>query len=107
MRQRQLRIYPLLAAAVLALPVRAFGQDTPVTYQQVATIPIPGGLSSFDISWVDPANSRFYLADRTSAKGGGRIDVIDTQANQLLDTIPTTTAEIGFAGTVTAVTPGC
>ena len=106
MRHKQLCIYPLLAVAVIALQVRAFGQDT-VTYQQIATIDIPGGLNSFDISWVDPANSRFYLADRSNDIGGGRIDVIDTQANQLLYTIPTTAAEIGFAGPKPTVTPGC
>ena len=93
-----------MAVAVIALQVRAFGQDV---YQQIAAIDIPGGLSSFDISWVDSANSRFYLADRSSVIGGGRIDVIDTQANQLLYTIPTTAAEIGFAGPKPAVTPGC
>ena len=107
MRQKQQLIYPLLVLGVLALQVTAFGQDTPATYQQIATIPLPGGLSSFDISWVDAANGRFYLADRTAVKGGGRIDVIDTQAMQLLYTIPTTAAEIGFAGPQTAVTPGC
>ena len=107
MRQKQLCVFPLLAVAVLALQVRAFGQDNLVTYQQIATIDIPGGLSSFDISWVDPANSRFYITDRTSVVGGGRIDVIDTQANQLLYTIPTTATEIGFAGPAATVTPGC
>src|SRR5215467_9186878 len=97
MRHKQLFVYPLLAVAVIALQVRTFGQDI-VTYQQIASIDIPGGLNSFDISWVDPANSRFYLADRSTVIGGGRIDVIDTQANQLLYTIPTTAAAIGFAG---------
>ena len=106
MKHKRLCVYPLVAVAVIALQVRAFGQDT-VTYQQIATIDIPGGLNSFDISWVDPANSRFYLADRSAVIGGGRIDVIDTQANQLLYTIPTTAAEIGFAGPKPTVTPGC
>ncbi len=104
MRYKQLCVCPLLA---VALQIGAFGQDAPLTYQQIATIEVPGGLTSFDISWVDPANSRFYLADRTSVIGGGRIDVIDTQANQLLYTIPITAAGIGFAGPKPAVTPGC
>ena len=97
----------VIVAAVLVLFAVASAQAPSTTYQQIATITLPGGLTSFDISWADPANQRFYLADRTSKKGGGRIDVVDTQANKLLYTIPTYTSEIGFAGTVPAVTPGC
>ena len=97
----------VIVAAVLVLFAVASAQAPVTTYQQIATITLPGGLTSFDISWADPANSRFYLADRTSAKGGGRIDVIDTQANTLLYTIPTNKAELGFVGSVPTVTPGC
>jgi hypothetical protein len=61
----------------------------------------------FDISWVDPGSQRFYLADRTATKGTGRIDVVDTQTNQFLYSIPTSKAEVGFTGTLPAVTPGC
>jgi hypothetical protein len=97
----------IIVAAVLVLFAVASAQAPGTTYQQIATITLPGGLTSFDISWADPANQRFYLADRTSAKGGGRIDVVDTQANKLLYTIPTNKSEIGFVGTVPTVTPGC
>jgi len=72
--KQKLIAHMLIAVAVLALS-RPRNQ---ITYQQVATIPLPGGLPSFDISWVDPASQRFYPADRTSKKGGGRIDMIDT-----------------------------
>jgi hypothetical protein len=106
MRQK-LIAYTLVALAVLGLSSSASGQGNSITYQQIATINLPGGLTSFDISWVDSANQRFYLADRTSKKGGGRIDVIDTQANKLLYTIPSTKSELGFVGTVPTVTPGC
>src|ERR1700682_3059460 len=95
------------AASVLVSSSVASAQVSGITYQQIDTITVPGGLTSFDISWVDPANQRFYLTDRTSKKGGGRIDVIDTQANKLLYTIPTTKSEIGFSGSVPTVTPGC
>ncbi|HYL97088.1 MAG TPA: hypothetical protein VET69_14880 [Terriglobales bacterium] len=57
-------------------------------YKQVATIAVPGGLGSFDISWVDSDNGRYYLADRGAARGAGRIDVIDTQTLKFLYTIP-------------------
>ena len=42
-----------------------------------------------------------------ATKGTGRIDVVDTQTNTFLYTIPATTSEIGFAGTRPAVTKGC
>src|SRR5437762_2376092 len=47
----------------------------------VTAIPVPvdplntaGGMFSFDISWIDPANGLYYLADRSNAA----LDVIDT-----------------------------
>jgi YVTN family beta-propeller protein len=67
-------------------------------YKQIATIPVPGGLSSFDISWVDSDSGRYYLADRTATKGTGRIDVIDTQTLKFLYTIPQDTTGTGFVG---------
>jgi hypothetical protein len=107
MKHKQLFTLFAIVAGVLVLFAVASAQAPVTTYQQVATITLPGGLTSFDISWADPANSRFYLADRTSKKGGGRIDVVDTQANKLLYTIPTYASEIGFVGSVPTVTPGC
>jgi hypothetical protein len=67
-------------------------------YQQIATIPVPGGLAGFDISWVDSATGRYYLADRTATSGTGRIDVVDTQTLKFLYTIPTDTTGTGFVG---------
>jgi hypothetical protein len=95
----------VVVAATLSLT--AWSQATSPVYSQIATITVPGGLAGFDISWVDPGSQRYYLTDRTATKGTGRIDVVDTQANKFLYTIPSTHAEIGFAGTVPAVTPGC
>lgn len=97
----------LLTGTALAFSATAFGQGSLITYKQTASIDIPGSLTSFDISWVDTANGRFYLADRTSKKGGGRIDVIDTQNNKFLYSIPMTASEIGFAGATPAPSPGC
>jgi hypothetical protein len=99
--------WSLALVAVLVPSGRVFAQSSPPAYQLITTITVPGGLAGFDISWVDPGSQRYYLADRTATKGTGRIDVIDTQANTLLYTIPTSKAEIGFTGTVPSVTPGC
>ena len=98
-----------LVVAVLVLLGIAFAQAPPTmpVYTLVTTIVPPGGLAGFDISWVDPGSQRYYLADRTATKGTGRIDVVDTQTNQFLYSIPTKPTEYGFVGTRPAVTPGC
>jgi hypothetical protein len=52
------------------------------------TIPIPptgsnntaGGLYSYDISWVDQATHRYYLADRSN----NVVDIVDTTTNTLI-----------------------
>jgi hypothetical protein len=57
----------------------------------VTAIHIPGNpLQSFDISWVDPKTSRYYLSDRANAG----IDVIDTSTLTFIRTLP------GFQGVV-------
>src|SRR5712691_4987244 len=78
----------LLAAAIAAAPLllgsavwtQGNAANSPAL-KLLTTIPIPvtpqntaGGLFSFDISWVDPANGLYYLADRSNAS----LDVIDT-----------------------------
>jgi hypothetical protein len=99
MRQK-LFAFSLLAGASLILSVVASAQTPTATYKQLATIAIPGGLTSFDIAWVDSATQRLYLADRGGGKGLGRIDGIDTSSNTFLYSIPTTKGEIGFVGVV-------
>ena len=60
-------------------------------YKLLTTISVPGNLSGgFDISWVDSAAGRYFLADR----GNAGIDVIDAENNSFLFTIT------GFAGVV-------
>jgi len=61
------------------------------------TIPIPatgsnntaGGLYSYDISWVDQAAHRYYLADRSNKT----VDIVDTTTNTLISQLTG-----GFAG---------
>lgn len=109
MKYKKLLTITSLVVAVLVLQGIALAQAPPTTpvYKLIDTIKLPGGLAGFDISWVDPGSQRFYLADRTATKGTGRIDVIDTQTDKLLYTIPTRPTEYGFVGTVPAPKPGC
>jgi hypothetical protein len=108
MKHKQLFRFVLSIVAVLALSAPASAQFArPPAYQLIGTIPVPAEsnpvvpvLSSYDISWVDPASQRYYLADRTATLGTGRIDVIDTRLGKFLYSIPTNKAEVGFAGTV-------
>src|SRR5215469_9247822 len=107
MKHKRLSVLAMSLAGALAVSDVASAQGSLPSYNQIATIPVPGGLAGFDIAWIDPGSQRFYLADRTATKGTGRIDVVDTQTNTFLYTIPATSSEIGFAGTQTAVTAGC
>jgi hypothetical protein len=92
--------FPSLLVAGLALCVSATAQNRQLpNYSKIATIPVPGNLAGgFDISWVDSASQRYYLAERGTKKGAGKIDVIDTNSNTFLYSIPTTQGGIGFAG---------
>lgn len=81
---------PVFLIALLALssgPV-SFAEEELGPYQLLTTISIPGNLSAgFDISWVDSASERYYLSERTTVKGGGRIDVIDAEHDKFLYSI--------------------
>jgi hypothetical protein len=100
MRQTKSIAFPSLLVACLALSVSATAQNRQLpNYSKIATIPVPGNLKGgFDISWVDSESQRYYLADRGTKKGAGKIDVIDTNSNTFLYSIPSTPGEIGFAG---------
>jgi hypothetical protein len=100
-----LSVFPFAVVAAMTLSV-CFAQTSTPNFQLLTTIKVPGGLAGYDISWVDPGNQRYYLSDHTATKGTGRIDVINTDTNTLLYTIPQTKNEIGFTGTVTGQ-PGC
>src|SRR5713101_3195166 len=112
MRRKKLFAFSVFVGAVLALFAVVYAQRPTPSYALLTTIQAPGGglcdkcVGGFDISWVDPGSQRYYLTDRTTTRGGGRLDVIDTQTNKFLYSIPTTKAEIGFAGLVTGLPPG-
>jgi len=62
-------------------------------YTATTIIPVPGGLNSFDISFVDANIQTFVLADRTNKA----IDVVNTDTNTLIHQWSATPA---FAGVV-------
>ena len=115
MQRKNLFKISMFVVAVLALCAVASAQvSTLPNYTQTATIVPPGGLTGgFDIGWVDPGTQRYYLADRGSPtlkpgqKSAGRIDIVNSQNATWMYSIPTSAAEIGFAGAVATVTPGC
>lgn len=82
----RLRVLPvLIGALVLSLFAMPFGGALAQSYHLVKLIKLPKvppqkGSFSYDISWVDPASHRYYLADRTN----NAIDVIDTTTNTLV-----------------------
>jgi hypothetical protein len=79
------------ASASCLLAVAARSADE--TYTVKTIIPVPGGLTSFDISFVDANINTFVLADRTNRA----IDVVDTRTNTLIHQF---TANPPFAGVV-------
>src|SRR5579863_1708127 len=76
-------------------------QGQPIAgYKLLQTITIPGGLAGNDISWVDSANARYYLADRGNATAtppvGPKVEVIDTEHNRFVTAIPLSSAGNGI-----------
>jgi hypothetical protein len=84
----------LFVFAVLALLAVSYGKEKIGPYRLLTTILVPGNLEGgFDISWVDSASETYYLADKTTTVGTGRIDVVDAEHDKFLYSIP------GFRGT--------
>jgi hypothetical protein len=100
---KKLFALPLLVLAVLAVFAAASADDSNknklIPYKLLTTITIPGGLTGFDISWVDSEAGRYYLADRGNATAippvPPRIDVIDTEHDSFLDSITLPTGPNG------------
>src|SRR5262249_37499768 len=75
-------------------------QGAPIAgYKLLNTIKIPTGLAGNDISWVETATARYYLADRGSAPSvAPTIDVIDTRSEQFLTSIVLPSPPNGVVG---------
>jgi DNA-binding beta-propeller fold protein YncE len=97
----------ITSTAVLASAAAPESRETPESrqtqakaiYNRISTISIPGGLTGFDISWVDSANARYYLADRGNATASPvvppRIDVIDTEHDKYVTSVVLTAGANG------------
>ena len=100
MNHKKLFALPMLALGVLVLCATAYAQDSDKDklgpYKLLTTIDIPGGLTGFDISWVDSETGRYYLANRGNATAtppvGPSISVMDTERDKFLYAIPLSTA---------------
>lgn len=88
-----------LSAAVAFAALDKDGDTLLGKYRLLRTLAIPGGLAGFDIAWADSANARFYLADRGNPTAtppvGPTVDVIDTEHDQYLASIPLTAGANG------------
>ena len=108
MKRRTLALFILLAA-VFTILVAGYAEDQDkdtnkeklIPYKLLTTIDIPGGLTGFDISWVDSESGRYYLANRGNATAtppvSPSISVIDTRHNKFLYAIPMSTGGNGVA----------
>src|SRR5207302_2913149 len=91
------RLSLALAGALSAVAAGiAFADDDHGAVRLVTTVPVTGTPTNasgkmfvFDISWVDAATQRYYLADRSNAA----IDVVDAKKDVLITQI-----QAGFAG---------
>ena len=101
MKARKLLSVSLFTSLGLVPFAISYGQ---APYRQLTNIAIPGGLTGFDISWVDPANGRYYLADRGNATAtppvNPRVVVIDTEHDQYVTSVPLPAAPNGSNGVV-------
>src|SRR6516225_8507524 len=101
---KKVKLSALLAGAAIAPWLLAMA-GLPSAAQEVfgvtsvINLPAPQKLGSFDISFVDPANGVYLLADRTNKS----IDVVDTSTNTLTNQL--TAPAPGFAGAVPCPPP--
>ena len=97
-RRKLITVFLTIAAAVMFMSAHA-ADDAASAYKLLTTITIPGGLTGFDISWVDSKSARYYLSDRGNSAAtppvSPRIDVIDTDNDTYLDSINLSTAPNG------------
>jgi DNA-binding beta-propeller fold protein YncE len=70
--------HALIAAALLT------GTASAAELKQIGTIEVPGQkLAAFDISFIDQASDRYYLADRSN----NAIDIFDTRTDHYIDRV--------------------
>src|SRR6185295_4091591 len=70
-------LFALLMSGASLFYGTAFAQDE--TFVNVFQLAVPGGLTSFDIGFVDPKIGRYFLADRTNKT----VDQVKTSNNTI------------------------
>ena len=73
------KLLACLVGAFVSCLLAVTAQSAEETYQLKTIVPVPGGLTSFDIAFVDANINTFVLADRTNKS----IDVVNTATNTL------------------------
>lgn len=91
-----MRRWLLFWAIALLLVVPSLTPDVAVAqgggaYRLTSVVLLPKAPESFDISWVDAAARRYFLADRTN----GSVDVVDTDTGTLVGQVG---GFVGFSG---------
>src|SRR5712675_2980967 len=76
-RMSKAKLLACLVGASVSCLLAVAAQSADETYTVKTIIPVPGGLTSFDIAFVDANIRTFVLADRTNKS----IDVVDTSTN--------------------------
>src|SRR5882724_3931892 len=76
------RLFGALTGALL-ITGTALADDAEDRLNLVTTITVPGGLTGFDISFVDPVLDLYVLADRTNAA----VDFFDTRTSTFIDRV--------------------
>jgi hypothetical protein len=73
------KLLACLVGAIVSCLLAVAAQSAEETYTLKTIVPVPGGLTSFDIAFVDANINTFVLADRTNKS----IDVVDTRTNTM------------------------
>jgi len=89
---RKVKFAAYLASVIAPWLIMGSAAFADEQYAPTQIIPVPGGLTSFDISFVDPDIGKYALADRTNKA----VDVVDTNTKALVQR----TASPPFAGVI-------
>src|SRR3954451_22200938 len=89
---RTVKLAACLAVIIAPCLVMGVAARADEQYMPTQVVPVPGGLTSFDIGFVDPDIGKYALADRTNKA----VDIVDTNTKVLTQR----TASPPFVGVV-------
>ena len=84
MKHKNSHVFSLCVVTGIVLLAGAPAAIAAGPYTQIGTMAVPGGLSQFDILWVDTSTDLMYLADDGATKGAGAVDVFDVHNDKFL-----------------------